>query len=87
MSRHAAARTSTRERARSGESRVPVARASLYQEITNKIVSQLEAGCVPWVQAWSYTNSAALGLPKNAATGRLIPAASSGDSRGIPRCR
>ena len=25
-------------------------RNSLYQEITDKIIAQLERGCVPWVQ-------------------------------------
>ena len=48
-------------------------RASLYQEITDKIIAELEQGRVPWVQPW--LGSAAgvpspLGLPKNAATGR-----------------
>jgi antirestriction protein ArdC len=27
-------------------------RASLYDEITNKIITELEAGRVPWVQPW-----------------------------------
>src|SRR6202043_3764884 len=32
---------------------------------------ELEAGCVPWVQPWGSSGvNAALGLPKNAATGR-----------------
>jgi antirestriction protein ArdC len=44
---------------------------NLYQEITDKIIAELEAGCVPWVQPWgSSALNAALGLPKNAATGR-----------------
>jgi antirestriction protein ArdC len=44
-------------------------RVSLYQEITDRIIAELEQGRVPWVQPW---NAAAtpLGLPKNAATGR-----------------
>ena len=70
MPRHAAARTSTRERARSGEEQAPASRASLYGEITDKIIRQLEAGCVPWVQPWARTAGPALGLPRNAATGR-----------------
>jgi antirestriction protein ArdC len=46
-------------------------RASLYQEITDKIVAELEAGRVPWVQPWGKTAATApLGVPKNAATGR-----------------
>jgi antirestriction protein ArdC len=44
-------------------------RTSLYQEITDKIIAQLEQGCVPWVQPWASV-SAPLGLPRNAATGR-----------------
>jgi antirestriction protein ArdC len=44
-------------------------RASLYQEITDKIIAELEQGRVPWVQPWAGV-SAPLGLPRNAATGR-----------------
>jgi antirestriction protein ArdC len=44
-------------------------RNSLYQEITDKIIAELEQGRVPWVQPWA--NAATpLALPKNAATGR-----------------
>lgn len=45
------------------------ARASLYDEVTAKIIAQLEAGCFPWAQPW---NSAAAvpGLPRNAVSGR-----------------
>ncbi|TPI13044.1 DUF1738 domain-containing protein [Mesorhizobium sp. B4-1-3] len=42
---------------------------SLYSEITDRIIADLERGCVPWVQPWGKAN-ASLGLPKNAATGR-----------------
>jgi len=46
-------------------------RASLYQEITDKIIDQLERGCVPWVQPWRKTGvNAGVGMPRNAATGR-----------------
>jgi antirestriction protein ArdC len=44
-------------------------RNSLYQEITRKIIAELEQGRVPWVQPWGNVG-APLGLPKNAATGR-----------------
>jgi antirestriction protein ArdC len=44
-------------------------RNSLYQDITNKIITELEQGRVPWVQPWSAV-SAPLGLPRNAATSR-----------------
>ena len=46
-------------------------RANLYAEITVKIIAELEAGRLPWVQPWASSGaSAPLGLPKNAATGR-----------------
>ena len=57
MSRHAA-------RARSGKDRT-----SLYQEITDNIIAELEAGRVPWVQPWgTVAAKASLAMPKNAAT-------------------
>src|SRR5258705_9888352 len=42
---------------------------ALYQEITDKIVAELEQGRLPWVQPWAGV-SAPLGLPRNAATSR-----------------
>lgn len=46
-------------------------RANLYDEITDKIIAELEAGRFPWVQPWGKsTAKAPLGLPKNASTGR-----------------
>jgi antirestriction protein ArdC len=46
-------------------------RRSLYEEITSKIIAELEAGRLPWVQPWgSASVSAPLGIPRNAATGR-----------------
>jgi len=46
-------------------------RANLYDEITGKIIADLEAEQFPWVQPWgSSTAQAPLGLPKNASTGR-----------------
>ena len=59
MSRHTA-------RTRSGSDRT-----NLYDEITIKIISELEAGRVPWVQPWGTAAAKApLAMPKNAATGR-----------------
>ncbi len=46
------------------------ARVSLYDEVTAKIIAQLEAGVFPWVQPWS-TAAAVPGLPRNAISGRL----------------
>ena len=46
-------------------------RASLYDEITDKIIAELEAGRVPWVQPWGTAAAKApLAMPKNAATSR-----------------
>jgi antirestriction protein ArdC len=46
-------------------------RASLYQEITDNIIAELEAGCVPWVQPWGTAAAKApLAMPMNAATQR-----------------
>src|SRR5258708_36847222 len=44
---------------------------SLYQEITDKIIAELEAGHVPWVQPWGTAAAkASLAMPTNAATQR-----------------
>lgn len=46
-------------------------RGSLYAEITAKIVAELEAGRLPWVQPWGGAGTASpVDLPINAATGR-----------------
>jgi antirestriction protein ArdC len=53
-------------RARSGQGRT-----SLYDEITDKIIAELEAGRVPWVQPWGTAAARApLAMPKNASTDR-----------------
>ena len=44
-------------------------RTPLYEEITTRIILELEAGRVPWVQPWGMTR-AAIGLPFNAASER-----------------
>jgi antirestriction protein ArdC len=44
-------------------------RAGLYQDVTDRIIAQLEQGRVPWVQPWSAAK-VGVGLPENAATGR-----------------
>ena len=59
MSRHAARAGSSRDR------------VSLYQEITDKIITELKAGRLPWVQPWgTQTAKASLAMPKNAASSR-----------------
>ena len=46
-------------------------RASLYTEITDKIIAELEAGRIPWVQPWGTAAiKAPLGMPRNATTQR-----------------
>lgn len=46
-------------------------RASLYDEITDKIIAELEAGRVPWVQPWGTDAAKApLSMPRNAASAR-----------------
>ena len=51
-------------------------RVDLYQEITDEMIAQLEAGTVPWVQPWDSnvtSDTAAVtfdGMPQNGATGR-----------------
>jgi antirestriction protein ArdC len=42
-------------------------RSRIYEEVTARIVSELEQGIIPWVQPW---NGAPLGMPRNAATER-----------------
>ncbi|MGC6400313.1 ArdC family protein [Sphingomonas sp. FW199] len=47
-------------------------RTSLYDEVTNRIISELEAGRFPWVQPWGRPDATGIapGLPRNALTGR-----------------
>ncbi len=46
-------------------------RTSFYEEITQRIIAELEAGRLPWVQPWDSSGVAAsLDMPKNATTGR-----------------
>lgn len=52
--------------ARSGQDRT-----SLYDEVTGKIIAELEAGRIPWVQPWGTAAAKApLAMPRNASTGR-----------------
>jgi antirestriction protein ArdC len=54
-----------------GQSRTGTDRTSLYDDITNKIIAELEAGCLPWVQPWgTRVTTAPLAMPQNATTGR-----------------
>ncbi|EQB11313.1 MULTISPECIES: ArdC family protein [Sphingobium] len=44
-------------------------RANLYQQITDRIIAELEAGRVPWVQPWGAAK-AGIGMPYNAVSER-----------------
>jgi len=56
---------------RTAPARAGQTRASLYDEITDKIIAELEAGRIPWVQPWGTAAAKApLAMPKNASTGR-----------------
>lgn len=46
-------------------------RFNLYDEITSRIIAELEAGCVPWVRPWSSEGAGvSIGMPRNGSTGR-----------------
>lgn len=45
-------------------------RVNLYDEVTARIISELEQGRVPWVQPWGSAACASPSLPRNALTGR-----------------
>jgi antirestriction protein ArdC len=47
-----------------------ISRADLYQEVTSRIIAELEAGRFPWVQPWKAGGAVAPGMPRNALTGR-----------------
>lgn len=66
--REAASRRSRRKGA--SEDRQTENRASLYDEVTARIVSELEAGRLPWIQPWGRTGGTGPGLPRNALTAR-----------------
>lgn len=46
----------------------PASKTGLYQEITDKIIRQIEAGTIPWVQPWAADQT--LCTPRNATTNR-----------------
>ena len=44
---------------------------TVYHEVTSRIIAELEAGQVPWVQPWGKSlHGASVGLPVNAQTGK-----------------
>ena len=60
--RKGGARVEDRERA-------DTPRASLYEEVTARVIAELEAGRLPWVQPWGSAGSGP-SLPRNALTAR-----------------
>ena len=66
--RDAANRRARRKGAR--EDNQTETRTNLYDEVTARIIAELEAGRLPWVQPWGTTGSAGPGLPRNALTAR-----------------
>lgn len=53
-----------------GEDRHEDSRASLYDEVTARIITELEAGRLPWVQPWGRAGAINPSLPRNALTAR-----------------
>jgi len=60
-----------RRKRKATNNRSTAPRQDLYQEVTNKIIVQMEQGKFPWVQPWDSNHAAcAVGLPVNATTQR-----------------
>jgi len=56
---------------RAGAARPKAARGDLYQEVTDRIIAEMEAGRLPWVKPWDTAHAAcAVSLPKNAVSGK-----------------
>jgi antirestriction protein ArdC len=45
-------------------------RTNLYDEVTARIIAELETGRIPWVQPWGAVGGTGPGLPRNALTAR-----------------
>jgi len=67
--KHKAASAATKPAAAARTSPEP-SRTNLYDEVTARIITELEAGRVPWVQPWGRPGGTAPGLPRNALTAR-----------------
>ena len=52
------------------EDRQSECRTNLYDEVTARIITELEAGRLPWVQPWGKDGGAGPGLPRNALSAR-----------------
>lgn len=53
-----------------GRGQAPADRANLYDDVTSRIIFELEQGRVPWVQPWGRSGGTGPGLPRNALTAR-----------------
>ncbi|WP_434403367.1 ArdC family protein [Sphingobium sp. DN12] len=60
----------SRSARRKGSETKPQDKGNLYDEVTSRIIAELEAGRLPWVQPWGRTGTTGPGLPRNALTGR-----------------
>jgi antirestriction protein ArdC len=47
-----------------------IARASLYDEVTGRILAELAEGRLPWVQPWGLNGATSVALPRNALSSR-----------------
>jgi antirestriction protein ArdC len=57
---------------KASSSRAGQDRTNLYDDITGKIIAELEDGRLPWIQPWGTAAAKApLAMPNNAATGRI----------------
>jgi antirestriction protein ArdC len=54
---------------RTGSGAKPSRLTSLYDQVTSKIVAELEAGAIPWTKPWKHRATGSL-MPQNFATGR-----------------
>ncbi|MBB3941291.1 antirestriction protein ArdC [Novosphingobium fluoreni] len=63
-------RQPSRSARRKGSAEKPQDRANLYDEVTARIITELEAGRLPWVQPWGRIDTTGPSLPRNALTGR-----------------
>lgn len=63
-------RQPSRSARRKGSAEKAQDRANLYDEVTARIITELEAGRLPWVQPWGKSGTTGPGLPRNALTGR-----------------
>ena len=58
-------------RSKPSEAGSKTARGDLYQEVTDRIIAEMEVGRLPWVKPWDTAHaSCTVGLPRNAVSGK-----------------